>query len=183
MKVKNANASSKKTRKIIKEKFAELMQEKKNLSHITVTELVRRAEITRASFYTHYDSIYDVAQDLQNETMEILVNNSRNIQSLIDIEYYLDDVFGYLKEQENIYKMILASDDPNYFTHRLNILINKRLHEFLIATHHEDLFLKMTFYVDGCMDMLIKYFRNELSISLDELNEFIKEVFKTLFIH
>lgn len=48
----------KKTRNLIKKKFAELMNEKKELNKITVTELVKRAGITRSTFYTHYDDIY-----------------------------------------------------------------------------------------------------------------------------
>lgn len=71
MKVKNVNSASKKTNKRIKEAFAELLQEKKDLNNITVTELVVRADITRSSFYTHFDSIYDVAQSLQDETLEV----------------------------------------------------------------------------------------------------------------
>ena len=72
MKVKNLNASSKKTKNLIKETFAILMNEKKELNNITVTELVNKANITRSTFYTHYDNIYDVAKDFQNETLELL---------------------------------------------------------------------------------------------------------------
>ena len=65
MKIQGLNSSSKKTRKLIKKAFAELIHEKKELSKITVTELVKRADITRSTFYTHYDDIYDVANDYQ----------------------------------------------------------------------------------------------------------------------
>ena len=69
MKVQGLNSSSKKTRNLIKTTFAELMQEKKELNKITVTELVKRADITRSTFYTHYDDIYEVAKDYELETI------------------------------------------------------------------------------------------------------------------
>ena len=46
MKAKNLNASSVKTRNLIRNTFAELLYEKKNINKITVTELVQRADIT-----------------------------------------------------------------------------------------------------------------------------------------
>lgn len=55
MKVKNLNASSVKTRNLIRGTFAELLYEKKNINKITVTELVQRADINRSTFYSHYD--------------------------------------------------------------------------------------------------------------------------------
>lgn len=47
MKAKNLNASSVKTRNLIRDTFAELLYEKKNINKITVTELVQRADINR----------------------------------------------------------------------------------------------------------------------------------------
>ena len=61
MKVKVINASSKKTRNELRKAFAELIQEKKVIKKITIQELVNKAGITRATFYTHYDNIYEIA--------------------------------------------------------------------------------------------------------------------------
>lgn len=182
MKVKNLNSSSRKTQKLIKETFAELVAEKKSLSCITVTELVKRADITRSSFYTHYDSIYDVAQDIQNETLEMLNSTLKQIQSIPDVYNYLDQIFDYIKENENIYSTVLSSNEPLLFSSRLNILINKTLQEALINSNHADLILKVTFFTDGCMDLIIKYFRKEINNSLEEVNKFIKELFKKIFL-
>lgn len=182
MKVKNIYQSSKKTNKKIKEAFAKLLQEKKELNNITVTELVKKADITRASFYTHYDSIYDVAQELQNETLEILLKNIDDIQTISDFDNYLDMIFNYLKENGKIYSMMLASNDPLLFANKLNKLINKHLYEGLKEKNLNDLILKITFYTDGCMNLLIKYFRKEINYSLDELNSFFKKSFRELFL-
>ena len=58
MKVQYQNSSSKKMRKLIKKVFAELLDEKKDINKITVAELANRTEISRGTFYTHYDDIY-----------------------------------------------------------------------------------------------------------------------------
>lgn len=182
MKVKNIYKSSRKTDMLIKEAFAKLLKEKKELNNITVTELVKKADITRASFYTHYDSIYDVAQELQNETLNVLLKNIDNIQTINDFDNYLDMIFNYLKENEKIYSMMLASNDPLLFANKLNKLINKHIYEVLKNKRHDDLILKITFYTDGCMNLLIKYFRKEIDYSLDKLNIFLKKSFRELFL-
>ncbi len=182
MKVKNLNSSSRKTNKVIKETFALLMQEKKELNNITVTELVKRAEITRSAFYTHFDSIYDIAQEIQNETLTLLMTNIDAIQTMDDFDYYLDIIFNYLKENEKIYSMMLSSNDPMLFSNKLSKAINKHISELLKSTNNDNLILKITFYTDGCMNLIIKHFRKEIDNSLDELNSFMKELFRNLFI-
>lgn len=182
MKVKNLNASSRKTNQIIKETFAELIQEKKELNNITVTELVKKAGITRSAFYTHFDSIYDIAQEIQDETLDLLMTNLNGIQTIDDLDHYLDIIFNYLKENEKIYSMLLSSNDPMLFSNRLSKTINKYILGLLEETNHENLELKVSFYTDGCMHLIIKHFRKEINNSLDDLNIFMKEAFRSLFI-
>ena len=93
MKVQGLNSSSKKTRNLIKKAFAELINEKKELSKITVTELVKKAEITRSTFYTHYDDIYEVVNEYQLETIELLVSDDKILNSIQDIYDYFDEIF------------------------------------------------------------------------------------------
>lgn len=182
MKVKNINSSSRKTNKAIKEAFAELIQEKKSLNNITVTELVKRADITRSSFYTHYDSIYDIAEELQNETLGILIKNLNDIKTIDDFNNYLDIIFDYLKKNEKIYSMLLSSNDPLLFANHLNKHFTKYIIESMNIISHSNSKLKVTFYTDGCMNLLIKYFKKEINNSLDELKVFFKDLFKELFI-
>lgn len=56
----------KKTLRAIAESFYELRKQKK-LETITVTELCRLAEISKATFYLHYRDIFDLSEKLQQE--------------------------------------------------------------------------------------------------------------------
>ena len=75
MKVKGVNSSSLKTKEKIRHAFAELLSEKKSLNKLTVTDLVTKADITRSAFYTHYDNLYEIAKELQEESLAIFVEN------------------------------------------------------------------------------------------------------------
>lgn len=59
----------KKTLRAIRESFFEL-RKRKRLESITVTELCRIAEISKAAFYLHYRDIYDLSEKLQTESIE-----------------------------------------------------------------------------------------------------------------
>lgn len=83
----------KKTLRAIREAFYE-MRRQKNLEQISVTELARKAEISKATFYLHYRDIYDLSEQLQGEVihavlskiddpMEILSNPTGFMQKMV----------------------------------------------------------------------------------------------------
>lgn len=57
-----------KTRRLIKAAFLELVQARP-VQKITVTELAKRAEISKGTFYLHYLDIYDLYNQMVKETV------------------------------------------------------------------------------------------------------------------
>lgn len=183
MKVQGLNSSSKKTRNLIKKTFAELMNEKKELSKITVTELVKRAGITRSTFYTHYDDIYEVINDYQLETIELLVSDDKVLNSIQDICDYFDEIFNCLKKNEDVYKMLLVSNGILVFLEQLKKLAGEKIYYALqnIIKDNKYLELDVNFYMDGIISELLKYFRGQSDYSLEELLENSKKWFRKVF--
>jgi len=183
MKVQGLNSSSKKTRKLIKRTFAELINEKKEISKVTVTELVKRADITRSTFYTHYDDIYEVADDYQLETIELLISDDNVLQSVKDIYNYFDDIINCLKKNEYIYKLLLASDDTLGFLEKLKRMSSQKIFYALQKSMKKNKFLELdvAFFLDGVILELLKYFRDQSDYTLDELLMNIKKWFEKLF--
>ena len=63
------------TKKIIKDYFLELLNEK-DINKITVSELCTKADINRATFYRYYIDIYDLLDKIQNDFVNELVKLS-----------------------------------------------------------------------------------------------------------
>lgn len=180
MKVKGINNSSKKTREMIRREFAILLAEKQELQKITVTELVHNIGITRGSFYSHYNSVDDVAKEFQQQALDLL---EENINCISDIEIFLDKISLFLKENEDIYSIILKTEDPMIFMERLNKMANVKLLEILgTGNYNKSLKLDITVFIDGIVNLYIRCFRKEINFSLDEINEYSKKLFKTIFI-
>ena len=55
------------TKNVIKDALLEALEDK-NFEQITVTDVCRRAEITRATYYLHYQSLTEVLDELLGET-------------------------------------------------------------------------------------------------------------------
>ena len=183
MKVQGLNSSSKKTRNLIKKTFAELMNEKKELNKITVTELVKRAGITRSTFYTHYDDIYEVVNDYQLETIELLVSDDKVLGSIQDIYNYFDEIFECLKKNEDVYKMLLVSNGSLIFLEQLKKLAGEKIYHAMknITRNNKYLELDVDFYMNGVISELIKYFRDQSDYSLDEILINSKKWFEKVF--
>ena len=175
MKVKKINKSSVQTDEIIKESLAIILNEKNDLNSITVTDLIKKAGISRSSFYTHYTSINDLVESIQNQTLDVLSSNMTNFNNIDDIYHYIDKIFEILKNNEFFYKSILNSDDALKFA---NNIIEKLTDRLLLFFHNKD--IEVDFYTYGCAILIIKHFRNS-KYSLEDINLFMKKTLKQLF--
>lgn len=186
MKVKNLNNSSAKTKKLIRNTFAELIKENKSLNKVTVSELVKRADINRGTFYNHYDSIYDVAEEFESEVIQVLFENNFNLKSINDLYKYLDNIIDYLKENEEIYRLLLSSKEPLIFLEKLNNFILDKLYIFFINTPQfaksKSLKFDISFYTDGVINQVLRYFNGSSEYSLDDICDYCKKIFNVFFV-
>ena len=182
MKVQCLNSSSIKTKNLIKKTFAELINEKKQLDKLTVTELVKKAQITRSTFYTHYDNIYAVAHDYQLQTIELLCSEDLKLYSKQDIKDYFRKIIHCLKENENTYKLLLSADESLLFLEKLKKIASNKIYDTLKFEYpNKYLELDISFLMNGILMEIVKYFRNESRYSLDELLVHMIKWFENIF--
>ncbi len=172
MKLKGVNASSVKTIALIRQTFAELMEEKKEINSITVTELVKRAGLTRGAFYSHFENIYEVAAMFQDEIMKEVFEYKNLTHTKKDISIYFDNIFKYLKENESIYSKLLVSTETQFFVNRITKKIHTSLQQML---HTQKLNLDIIFFTDGTIDLIVKYFKKEIDEDLDTICKYVKK--------
>ena len=78
--------------------------------------------------------------------------------------------------------MILLSKDPFLFIASLSKTISENLYAVLKTRNIKDLEFHIPFFVDGCMHLVIKHYQKEIPYSLDEITNYMKEMFKRLFL-
>ena len=71
------------TKRNIINAFIEL-RAKKPLERITVKELSELALINKATFYSHYEDVYDLSKQLEDETINSIIMNVSNLDNMIE---------------------------------------------------------------------------------------------------
>lgn len=177
MKVRNLNNSSVKTRRLIKNTFIEMLSEKKEVSKISVSELVARAEISRATFYAHFDDIYGVVEEFEREIIDEFFTNAK-LLATDDYNKFFDELFAFMKSNHENYKMMCKSDDVLFSAKELSELAVNKLMELIDNDPHirnrEFIELDISVFLEGLLCEYIKYCRGLTSVTPNELYDYAK---------
>ena len=176
MKQKAEYRSSIRSKRLIRQAFVELLQEKE-LEKITVTDIITRADINRGTFYAHYQDTQAVIEQIENEIIE------KMLEFLGEFRYQnffqnplplLLKISRYLEEDLEFYRILINSHGSEQFLIKLkNIFVKhmetdtdipdqfKKSPAFLIRTH---------FFAGGLVNLYQVWFRGEMDISLNEIS-------------
>ena len=172
-----------KTRRKIRNAFAELLAAHGSVKNISVTDLAERAEITRGTFYNYYNNLYEVGAELQAEIEEELFAEYQEFNTAEDVERYVDKVFTFLKQQESVYRQLLSSDAPIAFLSQLESSMTQRV---LAAMREKDIDDKniefeLLILTSGAFAIVRKYYRNEVAVNLDDIHDYLCLKLRNIF--
>ena len=177
--MKKEYRSVKRTKKIIRAAFVELLGEKKRLEEITVSELVERADIAKSTFYNHYDDIYAVAEEFENEFTDKLSAVFAEIEQDRATEYedYVRKLIVFLKSNDESYRKVILSADIRFFIEKMkNLTANKffaKQTNFAFSDNKKERYVEIRFLTNACVDTMVDYFRGTLELTLDQVGEII----------
>lgn len=181
MKVRNLNNSSVKTRKLIKNTFIQMLSEKREISKISVSELVERAEISRATFYAHFDDIYGVVEEFEREIIDKFFTNAK-LLATDDYEKFFEELFAFMKQNNDNYKMMCKSDDVLFSAKKLASLAVNKLMELIDNDPHiknrEFIELDISIFLEGLLFEYVKYCRGLTDVTPNELYVYAKSWYK-----
>ena len=169
------------SRKLINQALADLLMEKP-LDKITVTDVVKRAEINRGTFYAHYMDIPDVINHLIQQTFtsirEAISQNSVPLSTAL-----LYEIKASLSADLDFYKKIMNSSAAPLMQEQLvDIVLGYLLdheEEFSICSH-EDYIFTMRFCAGGLSNLYRDWFAGKLPLTLDELTCRAEELINTI---
>lgn len=118
------------SRTAIREAFRELLVEKE-LSQITVTEIARRADRDRKTFYLHYGSIDELVDEMLQEECESVIELMDRVLTEsaggIDIRRLYDAMGATFIADINRRSNILAHVDASHLLTRIRPLLTKEI--------------------------------------------------------
>lgn len=121
MQKKSVDRRTLKTKKAIRQAFAELLQEKE-LHKITVQEIADKADISRFTFYKYYLDVYDLYEKIERE---MLIQISIIILHLEDksSEEFFNKMVEYIDENRVTFAMIFNPNSRSRLNDKLSQLI------------------------------------------------------------
>ena len=171
------------TKKMIKDAYLELLDELPP-AKITVTELCRRADINRGTFYLHYEDLPRVMEELENVVYEEIITfinkslaDERNRQTLSD------DFFIHWLQDKKMQNVLFKSTNSERLNEKVVAYAESLLTELCIETgqlNEIEAGLFSSFMVYACLKAG-KKLNESPENELVERSAFVNRLVKALF--
>jgi len=161
------------TKKILKESLLTLMKEKP-ISKISIKEICDLSEMSRSTFYLHYQDQYELLTDIENtvleNTYEALDDLKDDLNTIDSIEKFLNyvksnkETFGVLLCQQN------TEDFQNAIVNKIGQLVQESIDDFPDTLENNYL---IVFIMQGCLQVIRTWIQKDFDLSVPELSRLI----------
>ena len=171
----NEDLRVKKTKKLIKDSFLKLLDEK-GYSKVSVTDITNKAMINRNTFYLHYvdkedligklifDTYKEKETKISNIIMTHIINNFRNPGKLQELILY--DIVNFFLEEINFYRIFLRDPGLDGYINKLKNSMKKSLRTPFINSIKRNVAFEFIF--EGTFGVLAEWVKNDF-VSKEDL--------------
>ena len=139
----------KKTKRAIRSAFYELIKEKP-LEKITVTEIAARAEINKATFYAHYETVYDLVDQLEQEAVGEVISQLNTAQALLSApRAFVKEMYALLSKSQLCTASFSAPAMAQFTAHLRNAILEKVKQDGIDSTQYENIGAVLVFIFNG----------------------------------
>lgn len=146
------------TKALLSQGLIQLMEEKE-IRDISVKELTDLADINRGTFYLHYNDIYDLLTQMEDELFvefsEILDRTIKDGAGGHSPQAVLLEIFYFLERHWDLARVLTGPHGDFTVVNRLKSLVEKRLYGVLVSKHREcDCLYMEAFAISGCVGVI-----------------------------
>ena len=176
--------SSLRSKSLIKRALLELMQEK-SFDSISVSDIVRKADINRGTFYAHFKNPHDVLLKIQEDMfseLTTLLNKYTPYDVMINPIPIFNQVSEFLLSDIAYYRMLFkVAGVHEYLSENKKRIINYFLSSDLIdnlddKTARREFIALVDFWVSGVFDVYYDAVLEKIPLRLDEVPSFCAKV-------
>ena len=167
------------TKMFLKESLLELMREKP-VDKITPTELCRKAQINRNTFYTHFYTARDVLEEIESEFSTQIIDSlsSRFSAENIDIPQMLNEICRMIYEKQDFCKILLSENGDVAFLESVitlckNVIIRGWQKEG-VALPDDQMEMFFAYIINGSIALIKKWASNDMKNTPGEIAQLIE---------
>ncbi len=167
------------SKKLIRQAFANLLQEKKDISKVTVKEIVERAHISKSTFYCHYQDIYAVIEEFDQEILDLIEKTLNEYVNTHQIEFrpFIDKIILTLGENEEVYKMLVSANLSCHFIEKMKALcVNILMKDIKLERLSENPKIRLTeitMITNSVVYTVVDYFKGNINTTPQELTKIV----------
>ena len=181
------NRNALRSQKLLKKAFSELLAEKP-FDKITVTDITRRADLSRGTFYAHYESTSDLLKDMVNDIVAKLfsvVDTAATSDFFENPDPIIKLIGDYVKQEESLYRTLCGTSAADTFVTFMKQCIVNRVFEQVDTTRYGlnelDLRVSVTCVAGGIVDLYISWLRGEFGdATIDDVGESASRLIRSI---
>lgn len=167
-----------KTKKAIKNALASLMIEK-DITQITIKDIADVADINRKTFYSHYVSIFDILDEIENEivtSLNSIVKNMDFSKGRYDTYSVFEKLTGLIYEDFDFYKYLLQSKTYSNLANKIKTVLKETITNILLTdmkVNKNTLSMAVEFIAAGTISVYQQWLGSDRSQSLEDVSRTI----------
>ena len=170
-----------KTKKILQDTLIELMNEKP-IENITIKDLTERADLNRGTFYLHYQDIFDLLEQIENEMLQEMSDILNKIDPFTFSEYNakgkayppIVELFEWFKSNYKFGNALMGANGNISFLEKIKTVVENQffkkkceLDTKKLNTEGSEYFY--AYVIFGFLGIIKQWYENNLSIPSNEM--------------
>lgn len=163
------------TKKLIKDAYLELLETNPS-EKISVTDICRKADVNRSTFYMYYEDPIILRQDIENDLMEqipVLSEMPSEITSDEQFVAILESFFIYIKDNDRMFRILILQSDKRAFNRRLIDAVLRKYHVEAQSSNPMLAKYEYVFIVSGVIGLLGAWMEGNYPISARKFSEMV----------
>ena len=167
---------NRRTKKLLRQALTRLMLQK-DFQSITVTDVVREADINRGTFYAHYRDVYDLRDKIEAEMIADFRGMIATIRpsETATLRPVLGRLMDYLEENREIVTALIKVNAPDGFGKKMIVVIEECRMELFPYRSIEDAYAAR-FLATGAIGMIEKWITEAQPIPKTEMINLIAKL-------
>ncbi len=142
------------------------------LESIKITDIAKEAHLGRSTFYLHYDSIYNLYEDLVEKYLDPISEiGSTPVGCKAEFSGKIKSIVHYVYAQKQVFSILLVSGQTSFFEMKLHTLLKK-----IISKSSQSLTsAEVSMMTAAILDLLV-YMLKEETVDMDQLDKTISSL-------
>lgn len=168
------------TKMFLRNNLLEMLKEKP-LNKISVKSLCEKSEINRSTFYTYYQDVYDLFQQIEDEFIQKIYQLNTPL-TLPEDKQMQKNIYKklcqfYYDNRESLLAISGENGDPAFTRHIINktLLWTKQIQKEKTLNYKKEIEQKyaVTYLFQGTLSIIYEWLNDNSSMSVDELSELL----------